>query len=113
MSWCACIINEKVLVDGRHMVRVLKTEAEGSMVFLTELSLPGFTFFCYGPSLSSKRYFARGGRICLLHSNGNSMSRFLPFSNSLYSRYSFLYATAMTSHVDVRNFSHCDCVVDV
>lgn len=46
MSWCACIINEKVLVDGRHMVRVLKTEAEGSMVFLTELSLPGFTFFC-------------------------------------------------------------------
>lgn len=58
-----CVYHQcEVLVDGRHMVRVLKNRGRG-LGSVSHRIVPSRlrSLLRFGPSLSSKRYFARGG----------------------------------------------------
>lgn len=76
----ACIVKMKLSSMDVTWYACLKTEAEGSVVFLTELSLLGFAFFCVSGLRFLPNVTLRAEGICLSHSSGDSMNRFLPFS---------------------------------
>lgn len=103
-----CVYHQwEVLVDGRHMVRVLKNRGRGlGSVFLTELSLLGFTFFCVTGLRFLPNNALRAEGTCFSHSSVNSMKRSVPFFSSLYSRDHRMLLRPQI-FVGVRNISHC------
>jgi len=101
------IINEKFSSMDVIWYACLKTEAEGSIVFLTELSLLGFVFCCITGLLFLPNDTLRAEGIYLSYSR-NFLSRFLPFSNFPIIYFPIFQIIFTESHAATSNAGRCE-----